>query len=205
MDEVYFYCGYVLAVAYSIIFHEVAHGVAALLAGDDTARISGRITLNPIPHVDLFGTIILPGLLIVTRSPVVFGWARPVPVNPLRFRRPVRDDIAVSLAGIGVNLLLAYCFILLRHLSAHTMNERLFVAIAVMNISLAVFNLVPVPPLDGSHVFKYLLPRDARRRYEDLALYGGFLIFFFLLLGGELLNVVISTVFSALWFLGGHG
>lgn len=204
MQQVYFYAAFIPIVAYSIILHEMAHAVAALWAGDDTAKLMNRITLNPIPHVDLFGTIILPGVLIIIGSPVIFGWAKPVPVNPYRFRKPIRDDIIVSLAGVAVNLLLAYIFILLLHL-ASGMNVKLFIAGAAINIVLAVFNLIPIPPLDGSHVFKYLLPKEIRPKYEMLGFYGMFLIFIFLVMTGELLGTIVTGAIRVLAFLGGHG
>jgi Zn-dependent protease len=210
MERVYFYAAFIPIVAYSIILHEIAHGVAALWSGDDTAKFANRITLNPIPHIDLFGTIILPGTLIIfgivagTPSPVVFGWAKPVPVNPYRFRNLVRGDIFVSLAGVLTNLMLAFVFILLLH-AAGGMNVLLFATGAGVNIALAVFNLVPIPPLDGSHVFKYLLPREMRPRYEALGFQGMFIVFIFLLVGRDLLHYVINKVFQLLLFLGGHG
>jgi Zn-dependent protease len=206
MEDVYFYAAFIPIVAYSIILHEIAHAVAALWAGDDTAKLMNRITLNPIPHIDLFGTIILPGILIILNTGVVFGWAKPVPVNPYRFRRPVRDDIIVSLAGVAVNLILAYIFILLLHLTqSGYMNQNLFLGAAALNIVLAIFNLIPIPPLDGSHVFKYLLPKEVRPKYEMLGFYGMFLIFIFLAVGGHLLGTVVMGAIRVLLFLGGHG
>jgi Zn-dependent protease len=137
---------------------------------------------------------------------VVFGWAKPVPVNPYKFRRPVRDDILVSLAGIAVNLLIAYFFILLLHLTKPGyMNFELFVTAAGLNIVLAVFNLIPIPPLDGSHVFKYLLPKEIRPKYEMLGFYGMFLIFIFLAVSGNLLGTVVVGAVRVMLFLGGHG
>jgi Zn-dependent protease len=206
----YEYAAFIPIVAYSIILHEVAHAVAALWSGDDTAKLANRITLNPIPHIDPFGTILLPGILILSEmitgvsSPVIFGWAKPVPVNPLNFRRYVRGDIFVSLAGIITNLILAFIFILLLHL-ASGMNVKLFVAGAFVNIVLAVFNLIPVPPLDGSHIFKYLLPREARARYQALGFQGMFIIFIFLIVGGRFLHYIFEVIFKLFLFVGGHG
>lgn len=210
MAQIYFYATYILIVAYSIILHEIAHAVAALWSGDDTAKVMGRITLNPVPHIDPVGTILLPGILIVSGmlagapSPVVFGWAKPVPVNPYRFRRPVRDDIFVSLAGVVTNLILAFVFVLLLHI-AEGMNRSLFGYAAYLNIMLAIFNLIPVPPLDGSHVFKYFLPREARAGYEALGFQGMFLIFIFLLVARGVLCTVLVEAGRVLAFLAGHG
>ncbi len=212
MEKVYFYAGLIPIVAYSIILHEIAHAVAALWSGDSTALHANRITLNPIPHIDPFGTILLPGLMIIMNTGIVFGWAKPVPVNRLNFRHPVRDDIFVSLAGIATNLILAFFFILLLHLTHKPspvypgdMNYHLFRMAAGVNIVLAVFNLIPIPPLDGSHVFKYLLPRDVRPKYEMLGFYGMFLILIFLIAAGDVLGTVVMGAIRIFMFLGGHG
>jgi Zn-dependent protease len=219
MADVYFYAAFIPIVAYSIIFHEVAHAVAALWSGDDTAKLANRITLNPVPHIDPFGTILFPGILIVIsflsdmKYPVVFGWAKPVPVNPYRYRNQVRGDLFVSLAGVITNFALAFIFVLLLHLTQWPtlmhpqgdMNFRLFIAAAGINIVLGVFNLIPIPPLDGSHVFKYLLPREARAGYERLGQYGIFLIFMFLMLGRDLFGVLLDGAIKIFLFLGGHG
>jgi Zn-dependent protease len=137
---------------------------------------------------------------------IVFGWAKPVPVNRLNFRHPVRDDIFVSLAGIATNLILAFFFILLLHLTQPGyMNYKLFYYGAAVNIVLAVFNLIPIPPLDGSHVFKYLLPRDVRPKYEMLGFYGMFLILIFLIAAGDVLGTMVTGAIRIFMFLGGHG
>ena len=220
MEDVYFYAAYIPIVAYSIILHEIAHAVAALWSGDDTAKLMNRITLNPIPHIDLFGTVILPGILILSsilfKVPlVVFGWAKPVPVNPYRYRNPVRNDIFVSLAGVTVNLGLAFVFVLLLHLTKFEyhdggfyigdMNSRLFLHAAMLNGILALFNLMPIPPLDGSHVFKYLLPREMRMAYERLAMYGMFLVFLFIMVGREFMYAMFYGLIRIIMFLCGHG
>jgi Zn-dependent protease len=222
MEDVYFYAAFIPIVAYSIILHEMAHAVAALWSGDDTAKLANRITLNPIPHIDLIGTILLPGILLVSSKianpgapPVVFGWAKPVPVNPYRYRNPVKGDLFVSLAGIITNLILAFIFILLLHLTDFTyykgqfygtqMNVGLFLSAAAINLLLAVFNLIPIPPLDGSHVFKYLLPREARAKYEALGFQGMFLIFLFLMIARPLLHTMVSGALRLFMILGGHG
>jgi Zn-dependent protease len=220
VEDVYFYAAYIPIVAYSIILHEIAHAVAALWSGDDTAKLMNRITLNPIPHIDLFGTVIIPGVLIMStivfKTPlVVFGWAKPVPVNPYRYRNPVRNDIFVSLAGVTVNLGLAFVFVLLLHLThfkyvdgqffVGDMNSRLFLYAAMLNGILAIFNLMPIPPLDGSHVLKYLLPREMRLAYERLAMYGMFLVFIFLMVGRELMYTMFYGLIRIIMFLCGHG
>ena len=211
MEKVYFYSAFIPIVAYSIILHEIAHAVAALWSGDDTAKLANRITLNPIPHIDPFGTILLPGILILTsiisKTPlVVFGWAKPVPVNPYRFRSPVKADIFVSMAGVITNLALAFIFVLLLHLTnINNMNWSLFFSAAILNALLAVFNLLPIPPLDGSHVFKYLLPKEIRPAYERMAMYGFFLVFIFLMVGRDLLHTMLFGLIRIIMFLCGHG
>jgi Zn-dependent protease len=151
----------------AIVFHEVAHGLVARRLGDPTAEEQGRLSLNPIRHVDPFGTIILPLLLALSHAPV-FGWARPVPVDFRRLRHPRRDMVLVALAGPGMNLLLALIgtAILAATLSLSAGAEDGAAAMVaanafnfvLINIFLAVFNLLPVPPFDGGHVVEGLLP-----------------------------------------------
>ena len=146
----------------SIVVHECAHGVVALWNGDPTAREQGRLTLNPLPHVDPVGSIILPGLLFLTHAPFLFGWAKPVPVDSSRLRHPVNDHLKVALAGPASNLLLALMFAAL----ARVAPEEGFLAPlrlmgymgVVLNCALALFNLIPIPPLDGSWVLMRFMP-----------------------------------------------
>jgi Zn-dependent protease len=169
----------------SIVLHEMAHGFVALLFGDHTAARQGRITLNPIPHIDPVWTIAIPVVaFFISSGTFVIGGAKPVPVNPSNYRRPVLGDICVSAAGITVNFLIAVTMILLLNI-VHTVSGNLtgsaiaavFLRVALLNIVLAMFNLIPVPPLDGSHLFKYLLPLGLRGPYEKLGRSGaGFII-----------------------------
>ena len=146
----------------SIVVHECAHGLVALWCGDTTARDRGRLTLNPLPHVDLFGSILLPVLLIVTHAPVLFGWAKPIPVDAARLRHPVNDHLKVALAGPASNALLAIAFAaLVRVAPAHGFFAPLAtmgLAGVVCNCALGLFNLIPIPPLDGSWVLMRFLP-----------------------------------------------
>ncbi|MGB5423657.1 MAG: site-2 protease family protein, partial [Desulfobacterales bacterium] len=160
----------------SIVLHEMAHGFVALLFGDHTAERQGRITLNPIPHIDPLWTIAIPVVaFFISSGTFVIGGAKPVPVNPSNYRRPVLGDICVSAAGIAVNFLIAVIMILLLNI-VHTVSGNLtgsviatvFLRVALLNIVLAMFNLIPIPPLDGSHLFKYLLPLGLRGPYEKL-------------------------------------
>lgn len=150
-----------VAFAFAISFHEWAHALAAYRLGDPTARNAGRMTLNPFKHIDLFGTL----MLLVFG----FGWAKPVPVNPRNYKNLIRDDIIVSLAGVLVNMLLAFVFMPLSLYLVQISLEQQSIVLSVLaamvdyfvfiNITLAIFNLIPVPPLDGSHVLEDLLIR----------------------------------------------
>jgi Zn-dependent protease len=165
----------ILATVIAITLHEAAHGYAALALGDDTARMAGRLSLNPIRHVDRVGTIILPGILLVTqlltigRVVAMFGWAKPVPVNPWRLRNPRFGMVLVAAAGPAMNFFLAWVAALLAHpveaLDGTLPPEVLelgirFIALSIMaNLLLALFNLLPIPPLDGGRIAVGLLPR----------------------------------------------
>jgi Zn-dependent protease len=159
----------ILVLLFSVIFHEVAHGYVAQLNGDPTARIMGRITLNPLPHIDPVGTILLPGILLLSHAGILFGWAKPVPVNPRNFRSYRWGEFTVSAAGPLSNLALAVIFALLLRLDPGLAGLRIMAEYGVaINIILALFNLIPIPPLDGSHVVSILLPRELRRLYHYL-------------------------------------
>jgi Zn-dependent protease len=146
----------------SIVVHECAHGVMALWRGDPTARERGRLTLNPLPHLDPVGSLLLPGLLVVLRAPFVFGWAKPVPINWSRLRSPRNDPVWVALAGPASNALLALLFAALARLapSAGFLAPLRVMGLAgvVWNCALGLFNLLPIPPLDGSWVLMRFLP-----------------------------------------------
>ncbi|MDI6852856.1 MAG: site-2 protease family protein [Deltaproteobacteria bacterium] len=167
----------VVVLFFSVIIHEVAHGYVALLNGDPTAKLSGRITLNPVPHIDPIGTLLLPALLVLSGSRLLFGWARPVPVNPLNFRNYTWGEITVSACGPLSNLALAVLFALLLRLDLGNIGLMKLAYYGVsINIFLALFNLIPIPPLDGSHVLAAVLPRDLLRLYRHLEPVGFILI-----------------------------
>jgi Zn-dependent protease len=173
---------------FSVILHEVAHGKAAEWCGDGTARERGRLTFNPVPHIDLMGTIVLPLMLAVTHSPVMFGWAKPVPINPMRFRNPKRDIAIVGAAGPLSNLALAglssaACKMLAPALGGGHPAVRFLLYAAVINVVLLVFNLIPLPPLDGSRVVMGFLPARLAVRYARMERYGFIMIFLLLFLG----------------------
>lgn len=187
---------------FSVVMHECAHGYMASRCGDDTAKNAGRITLNPIPHIDPFGSILFPLFLILTNSHFFIAWAKPVPVNPRNFRNPGRDDIMVSLAGPATNFLLALFFTLLAVIGQVGMRSLPFLArIAqaviilsqygiLINLLLAIFNLIPIPPLDGSHILRQLLPYRAAVEFDRIGRYG-FII---------LIILVMTPVFRFIFF-----
>jgi Zn-dependent protease len=172
----------------SIILHEVSHGVVANIFGDDTAKRAGRLTLNPIPHIDLFGSIILPALLVLSGS-VAFGWAKPVPVNVSRLRHPRNDSVWVSLAGPFTNaLLFVICGLVFRYSLDHglflsptsdsfPLGYQILLIGGLANITVGVFNLIPIPPLDGSVLVERLLPNRAMHRYYQMRPVGMILVF----------------------------
>jgi len=169
----------------SIVLHEIAHGFVAFLFGAHTAERQGRITLNPIPHIDPLWTIAIPVVAyFISSGTFVIGGAKPVPINPSNYRRLVLGDICVSAAGIAVNFLIAVIMILLLNVVhivsgniTGSITATVFLRVALLNIVLAMFNLIPIPPLDGSHLFKYLLPFGLRGPYEKLGRTGaGFII-----------------------------
>ena len=196
----------------AIVFHEVAHGLVARRLGDPTAERKGRLSLNPIRHVDPFGTVILPMILAISHAPV-FGWAKPVPVNYRLLRRPRRDMVLVALAGPGMNLLLAIVgtailtATIIASGGART-GAAAFVAanalnFVLINIFLAVFNLLPVPPFDGGHVVEGLLPETLARpfrkigRYSLLVLVGLLLVLPALAPGADVVARIVSPIVGA--------
>ena len=154
----------------SIIFHEVAHGYVANWLGDPTARLAGRLTLNPIPHIDPVGSVLLPAVLALSGTSFLIGWAKPVPVNPYNLRHGKWGEAAVAFAGPGTNILIAIVFALVLRAGLFTTSALLQVGVLVIiaNLSLAIINLVPIPPLDGSKIVKALLPFRAAEAYTSL-------------------------------------
>ncbi len=192
----------IIVLVFSAILHEVAHGWVAEKLGDPTARIAGRLTLNPVPHIDPIMSIAVPLLLIISGSPIVFGAARPVPVNPLMLREGRKDIALVALAGPLTNLVLALIgAILLKTIG--TAIPELVPAIFLFirfNLALGFLNLIPVPPLDGSKFFSIILPEKVAQQYFALAPFGIFILFLLLLVTpvGDLLNVLILNSLHAL-------
>jgi Zn-dependent protease len=171
---------------FSIIVHEVAHGYVAYKRGDDTAYLMGRLTFNPLPHIDLFGTIIFPFLAYMSHMPM-FGWAKPVPVNPYRLSNSRKDLVMVSLSGPMSNILLSFLsavmckvIVILSGFIGQPLATTLFKVMIFsvkINLILAFFNLIPVHPLDGSKILAGLLPDDLSEKYKKHVPYGMFILF----------------------------
>ena len=195
---------------FSAILHEVAHGFVADRFGDPTARLMGRLTLDPRPHIDMFMTILLPLMLILSGSPVIFGGAKPVPIDPFNLKEGRKDVALVSLAGPLTNILLAIlASFLIKLFSLPSIQTSfpiflysilfvIFTLIVKYNLLLAIFNLLPIPPLDGSKVFALLLPEESANAYLALGSIGMFILFFLLLfpIGGFSLGNFVFNLLS---------
>lgn len=175
-----------IVLLFSIVIHEVSHGSVADSLGDPTARYSGRLTLNPLKHLDPFGSVILPLLLLLFTAGQgpIFGWAKPVPINPYNFRNPSSDSAKVALAGPGSNILVALIFgLAIRFFSLPSAILTFFSIVVILNLLLAVFNLVPIPPLDGSYILFSFLPEKYFKFKTIFQQYGLFILIFFIFFG----------------------
>jgi Zn-dependent protease len=205
---------YAPVLLFSVIAHEIAHGWAALRQGDRTALDAGRLSWNPVRHIDPFLTILLPLLTFAGSSmaggaPMLFGGAKPVPVDPANYRHPKRGDIIVSLAGVATNAVIAVLCLLLMPVSAAIgravpaleptfgIVQAMLVIGVLLNAVLIAFNLLPIPPLDGSHVFKYLLPRPLAERYVRFGRFGLLALIVLLNWGSRFLDLWMTPVLSA--------
>ncbi len=208
-----------LPLVFAIVLHEVAHGWVADKLGDHTARSMGRLTLNPISHIDLFGTVLMPLMLfLLTNGKMVFGYAKPVPINPYNFKNPKKDMALSSLAGPGINMVMAIMFSFLLRVVTPPIGDvitkqtwdwfvlpitLMFGYGIIMNVVLAVLNMIPIPPLDGSRVVYWVLPDKQAAAYYRLEPYGTFILIGLIMLGvlGRIIEPIIRPILSLL--LGG--
>jgi len=194
---------WILPVIFAITVHEVAHGWVAKKYGDNTASALGRLTLNPVKHIDLLGTIILPGLLLITGTGFIFGWAKPVPVDPRHFKNPRRDMAIVALAGPLANVLMAVGWALIARLGVAIGMQMEAVSLPLIytgiagisiNLVLALVNLLPIPPLDGSRILTGILPNYWAWQYNRLERFG-FIILLVLLYTNTLSAILAYPMF----------
>ncbi len=180
---------------FSIVIHEVAHGAMANYLGDPTAKLQGRLTLNPIPHLDPIGPILIPGLLFLSGTNIIFGWAKPVPFNPYNLQGKYAE-LKVAIVGPLSNIAIAIGFGLLLRLGIAVELADLFMYGVVINCALAIFNLVPIPPLDGSKILFELLPNQSYQLRQTLERYGLGLLLVFIFFGWQLIAPIIYGLAS---------
>ncbi len=174
----------------AVVIHEVSHGYVAYKLGDNTAKFMGRLTLNPIAHIDIVGTIILPLFLLIAHSPILFGWAKPVPVNFFNLRNPKRDSAYVALAGPLSNILMAIGFSILYHiflfLPIPYMQQPLILTCVYgvqLNLIFAFFNLIPILPLDGGRILAAIMPNHLSYKFSKIEPYGMYIVIALIFLG----------------------
>ena len=191
-----------LPVLFAITFHEVAHGWVASKLGDKTAELLGRLSINPLKHIDLIGTIVVP-LLLLTLGGFIFGWARPVPINPVNFRNPKRGMLFVALAGPFANFLMAIFWAIIAKIGIILMTHNVALGTPVLlmgqrgimvNIVFAVLNLIPLPPLDGGRIVMSLLPNKIAYHYSKIEPFGFLILLALIMLG--VLSLIISPIIS---------
>jgi Zn-dependent protease len=186
----------IIVLVFSIILHEVAHGYAAQSLGDPTAKLAGRLTLNPIPHIDIIGSVIIPAVLVLTQAGILFGWAKPVPYNPYNLKNQRWGEAFVGVAGVATNLAIAVLFAIIARVAvAQGMGEfaSLAAVVVLVNLSLGLFNLIPIPPIDGYTVLRGLVPYKmsmAMARFEDRMRAGGIFTLVLVL-------IILTQFFSA--------
>jgi len=184
----------------SVVIHEVSHGYSAYMLGDSTAKYAGRLTLNPLKHLDLFGSVIVPLLLVLTKAGFIFGWAKPVPYNPYNLKNQKWGPAVVGAAGPASNFFMALVFGLVLRFGMGTFlpasSVDIIVLIVFINLLLGIFNLIPIPPLDGSKLLFALLPYKWQHIQHSLERYGFFMLLFFIFFLWRFLIPVILVLFK---------
>ena len=203
-------CVYAIPLIFAITLHESAHGWAAGRLGDPTATMLGRVTINPIPHIDPIGTIAVPGALLLMSAltgggGLLFGWAKPVPINPRYFRNPLKAMTITAAAGPLSNLLqMIFWALLLKALAAVGFYDKFVISVCAagisVNLMLMAFNLIPIPPLDGGRIVRWLLPRQAGIAFDKIEPYG-FMILLVLMVGGGLSFFVRPFLMFGQWII----
>jgi len=190
----------VIVLVFSAAVHEYMHGWMADRLGDPTAKLAGRLTLNPIKHLDWFGSLLLPFMMIASGIGIAFGWAKPAPYNPNNLRDRKYGEAKVALAGPLANFILAFILAMLwRFVGQNDLNFAALLQIAIyINLLLMIFNLVPIPPLDGSKILATFLPFRLKMQYLSLERYGFFLVILFFIFGFDLILPIIDSIFKLL-------
>ncbi len=202
MVEIILFIFFFIVLIFSVILHEISHGYVALHLGDPTAKYAGRLSLNPLKHLDPIGSVFLPlfliALALITKGGIIFGWAKPVPINPLNFRDKKYGSAKVAIAGPLSNLLIAVIFgLFLRFIPFQ--NEAIFYFFSIIiyiNLLLFLFNLLPIPPLDGSHILFTFLPAEARALKIFLYQWGFFILLIFIFFGFKYLLPLILWIYK---------
>lgn len=202
-----------LPIVFAVTVHEAAHGYVAKYFGDNTAFMLGRLTLNPLRHIDVIGTIIVPTILLFLGG-IIFGWAKPVPINAQNLRRPKRDMALIAVAGPVANLIMALLWAVVAKCGILLLPHNFPGALAIsymgmagikMNIVFAVLNILPLPPLDGGHVLAGLLPQKAATKLARISPFGFFILLFLVAIGflGVIINPIVIILYSAITMLFG--
>lgn len=194
----------IMVLIFSVIIHEYMHGWMANHLGDPTAKDAGRLTVNPIPHIDVWGSIILPLMLVITKMPFIFGYAKPVPFNPYNLRDQKYGSAKVALAGPLANFIVALFFgLLLRFFSGYLIEHNIILAellqiIVYLNLFLMALNLLPIPPLDGSKVLMPFLPYDWQVKFSQFERFGFIFVLLFIFFGFSLIIPIINFLFNVI-------
>lgn len=190
---------FIVILIISIVLHEIAHGYAADKLGDPTARLAGRLSLNPLVHVDWIGSVILPFFLIVSGAPFILGWAKPVPFNLYNMKNPKWGGVIVAIAGPLTNIVIALLAAIILKLFTFSPAVIFFLtSLMITNISLAVFNMVPIPPLDGHHILYALLPKRLYKIKSFLRRYSFFVLIIFVIFGWQFISPLIFGIYNLL-------